>query len=92
MNRGLLYVENSVDKNKFRDIYLKKIQVVQFSFVHIRFLYFFGSVTSGLRTPFPLACALGHEVAFAVNAALMGVNGSTARELFSCICSVSEHF
>jgi len=31
----------------------------------------FRTVTSGLRCPFPLAYAVDHEAAFAVNAALM---------------------
>jgi len=34
-------------------------------------LYSFRRVTSGLRRPFPLACAVGHAAIFAVNAALV---------------------
>jgi len=44
---------------------------VEFSLVYNRFLYSFRSVTSGPWRPFPLACAVGHTSAFAVNAALV---------------------
>jgi len=37
--------------------------------VYIRLLLW--SVTSGLRRPYPLACAVGHTTTFAVNGALM---------------------
>jgi len=42
-----------------------------FSFVYIRFPYCFRSVTSGLRHPSPLTCAVVHAATFAVNAALV---------------------
>ena len=41
------------------------------------------SVTSGLRRPSPLTCAVGHAATFAVNAALVA-SRSAAREAFPC--------
>jgi len=40
-------------------------------FRYTRFLYSFRNVASGLRRPSPLACAVGYDVDFAVNATLM---------------------
>jgi len=48
------------------------------------------SATSGLQRSLPLACAVDHADAFTVTAALVRVNGSTAREPFLTQYRTSE--
>jgi len=48
------------------------------------FCILLGSVTTGLRRPFPFAYAVGHAALFAVMLHWWQINGGTARGLFHC--------
>jgi len=70
--------------NKFRDIYLKIIQTVQSSFVCNRSLYFFRVPRVVCGPHFRLLVPWATRLLSQWMLRWWRVNGSTARELFSC--------